>query len=59
MRWTVHSEKPLYEDEWLDIRVWRPVLPEAEPGNRKSTPRRHYFRSCRAITIRWTWLVPS
>lgn len=21
MRWTVHSEKPLYQDEWLDIRV--------------------------------------
>lgn len=20
MPWTVHSEKPLYEDEWLDIR---------------------------------------
>jgi ADP-ribose diphosphatase len=21
MRWTVHSEKPLYHDEWLDIRL--------------------------------------
>ncbi|CAM3865817.1 NUDIX hydrolase [Nocardiopsis rhodophaea] len=21
MRWTVHSEKPLYHDQWLDIRV--------------------------------------
>ena len=21
MRWTVHSEKPLYQDEWLDIRL--------------------------------------
>ncbi|GLU48119.1 NUDIX domain-containing protein [Nocardiopsis ansamitocini] len=21
MRWTVHSEKPLYQDRWLDIRV--------------------------------------
>jgi len=28
MRWTVHSEKPLYEDEWLDIRVADVELPD-------------------------------
>ena len=28
MRWTVHSEKPLYEDEWLDIRLADIELPD-------------------------------
>ena len=28
MRWKVHSEKPLYEDEWLDIRVADVELPD-------------------------------
>jgi hypothetical protein len=28
MRWTVHSEKPLYEDEWLDIWVADVELPD-------------------------------
>src|ERR1700685_2779742 len=28
MRWTVHGEKPLYEDEWLDIRVADVELPD-------------------------------
>jgi 8-oxo-dGTP pyrophosphatase MutT (NUDIX family) len=28
MRWTVHSEKPLYTDEWLDIRVADVELPD-------------------------------
>ena len=28
MRWTVHSEKPLYSDEWLDIRVADVELPD-------------------------------
>ena len=28
MRWTVHSEKQLYEDEWLDIRVADVELPD-------------------------------
>jgi 8-oxo-dGTP pyrophosphatase MutT (NUDIX family) len=28
MRWTVHSEKPLYEDEYLDIRVADVELPD-------------------------------
>ena len=27
MRWTVHSEKPLYEDEWIDIRLADVELP--------------------------------
>ena len=27
MRWTVHSEKPLYTDEWLDIRMADVELP--------------------------------
>jgi 8-oxo-dGTP pyrophosphatase MutT (NUDIX family) len=27
MRWTVHSEKPLYTDEWLDIRLADVELP--------------------------------
>ena len=28
MRWTVHSEKPLYGDEWLDIRLADVELPD-------------------------------
>jgi 8-oxo-dGTP pyrophosphatase MutT (NUDIX family) len=28
MRWTVHSEKPLYADEWLDIRLADVELPD-------------------------------
>jgi 8-oxo-dGTP pyrophosphatase MutT (NUDIX family) len=28
MRWAVHSEKPLYEDEWLDIRLADVELPD-------------------------------
>jgi ADP-ribose diphosphatase len=28
MRWTVHSEKPLYEDAWLDIRLADVELPD-------------------------------
>jgi 8-oxo-dGTP pyrophosphatase MutT (NUDIX family) len=28
MRWTVHSEKPLYTDPWLDIRVADVELPD-------------------------------
>ena len=28
MRWTVHSEKPLYKDEWLDIRMADVELPD-------------------------------
>lgn len=28
MRWTVPSEKPLYEDEWLDIRLADVELPD-------------------------------
>jgi hypothetical protein len=28
MRWSVHSKKPLYEDEWLDIRVADVELPD-------------------------------
>ncbi len=28
MRWTVHCEKPLYEDEWLDIRLADVELPD-------------------------------
>jgi 8-oxo-dGTP pyrophosphatase MutT (NUDIX family) len=28
MRWTVHGEKPLYEDEWLDIRLADVELPD-------------------------------
>ncbi|HEV3382212.1 MAG TPA: NUDIX hydrolase [Trebonia sp.] len=28
MRWTVHSEKPLYRDEWLDIRVADVEIPD-------------------------------
>lgn len=27
MRWTVHSEEPLYRDEWLDIRIADVELP--------------------------------
>jgi hypothetical protein len=29
MRWIVHSEKPLYTDPWLDIRVADVELPDA------------------------------
>src|ERR1700677_1051582 len=28
MRWTVHSEKPLYTDPWLDIRIADVELPD-------------------------------
>ncbi len=28
MRWTVHCEKPLYEDEWLDLRLADVELPD-------------------------------
>ena len=28
MRWAVHREKPLYEDEWLDIRLADVELPD-------------------------------
>jgi hypothetical protein len=28
MRWTVHGEKPLYKDEWLDIRLAGVELPD-------------------------------
>jgi 8-oxo-dGTP pyrophosphatase MutT (NUDIX family) len=28
MRWTVHSEKPLYTDEWLNIRIADVELPD-------------------------------
>lgn len=28
MRWTVHGEKPLYKDEWLDIRLADVELPD-------------------------------
>jgi 8-oxo-dGTP pyrophosphatase MutT (NUDIX family) len=28
MRWTVHSERPLYQDEWLDIRLADVELPD-------------------------------
>lgn len=28
MRWTVHGEKPLYTDEWLDIRLADVELPD-------------------------------
>ena len=28
MRWTVHSERPLYTDEWLDIRMADVELPD-------------------------------
>jgi 8-oxo-dGTP pyrophosphatase MutT (NUDIX family) len=28
MRWTVHSDNPLYQDEWLDIRVADVELPD-------------------------------
>ena len=30
MRWTVHSEKPLYTDPWLDVRVADVELPGGE-----------------------------
>jgi len=33
MRWAVHSEKPLYEDEWLDIRLADVELPMAATWN--------------------------
>jgi hypothetical protein len=33
MRWTVHSEKPLYEDEWLDIRLADVEGGGSQPGS--------------------------
>jgi hypothetical protein len=42
-------------DSW----VRRPVLSEVNPRNSRSAVRHRYLRSCRAITMRWIWLVPS
>ncbi|MFL1379831.1 NUDIX domain-containing protein, partial [Nocardiopsis protaetiae] len=30
MRWTVHSERPLYTDPWLDVRVADVELPDGQ-----------------------------
>jgi hypothetical protein len=32
MRWTVHGERPLYQDEWLDIRR-APRAPGPDPAD--------------------------
>ena len=31
MQWTVHGEEPLYQDEWLDIRIADVELPDGRP----------------------------
>ncbi len=71
MRWTVHSEKPLYEDEWLDIRLADVELPDGRhlehrlirtpPGAGCVTIRDEQVLLLwrhRFITDTWGWEIP-
>jgi hypothetical protein len=42
-----------------DLPAGRPVHTNHDPRSRRSAPKYAYFRSCRAITMRWIWFVPS
>ena len=71
MRWTVHSEKPLYQDEWLDIRLADVELPDGVPMEKRLI-RTPPGAGCvtirdgqvlllwrhRFITGTWTWEIP-
>jgi len=39
--------------------AWQPVSRETGSRNRSSAALDQPFRSCRAMTMRWIWLVPS
>jgi ADP-ribose diphosphatase len=71
MRWTVHSEKPLYTDEWLDIRLADVELPDGRhlqhrlirtpPGAGCVTIRNQNVLLLwrhRFITGTWGWEIP-
>jgi 8-oxo-dGTP pyrophosphatase MutT (NUDIX family) len=71
MRWTVHSEKPLYADEWLDIRLADVELPggrhlqhrliRTPPGAGTVTIRDQNVLLLwrhRFITGAWGWEIP-
>lgn len=71
MRWTVHSEKPLYEDEWLDIRLADVELPDgrhlehrlirSQPGAGCVAVRDEQVLLLwrhRFITDTWGWEIP-
>ncbi|MGJ6962104.1 NUDIX domain-containing protein [Streptosporangium sp. G11] len=72
MRWQVHSEKPLYTDRWLDVRVAEVELPDGRrldhrlirtaPGaGAVVTDDRHRVLLIwrhRFITDSWGWEIP-
>jgi 8-oxo-dGTP pyrophosphatase MutT (NUDIX family) len=71
MRWTVHNEKQLYEDEWLDIRLADVELPDGRhlehrlirtpPGAGCVTIRDGHVLLLwrhRFITDTWGWEIP-
>jgi 8-oxo-dGTP pyrophosphatase MutT (NUDIX family) len=71
MRWTVHGERPLYQDEWLDIRLADVELPDGRhlehrlirtpPGAGCVTIRDGQVLLLwrhRFITSSWGWEVP-
>jgi 8-oxo-dGTP pyrophosphatase MutT (NUDIX family) len=71
MQWTVHGEKPLYQDEWLDIRIADVELPNGQrfghrlirtpPGAGCVVVRDGQVLLLwrhRFITGSWTWEIP-
>jgi 8-oxo-dGTP pyrophosphatase MutT (NUDIX family) len=71
MRWTVHNEKPLYEDEWFDIRLADVELPDGRhlehrlirtpPGAGCVTVKDEHVLLLwrhRFITGTWGWEIP-
>ena len=72
MRWTVHSEKPLYADPWLDIRLADVELPDGRhlehrvirtpPGAGAVVTDEHrrvlLLWRHRFITDTWGWEIP-
>lgn len=71
MRWTVHSEQPLYQDEWLDVRLADVEIPggrrlghrliRTPPGAGAVVLDRHRVLLIwrhRFITDSWGWEIP-
>jgi len=72
MRWIVHSEKPLYNDPWLDIRLADVELPDGRhlkhrlirtpPGAGAVVTDQHWrvllLWRHRFITDTWGWEIP-
>src|SRR5580693_4388911 len=72
MRWIVHSEKPLYSDPWLDIRLADVELPDGRhlehrlirtpPGAGAVVTDQHHrvllLWRHRFITGTWGWEIP-